>query len=55
MTVYDVVSGDHERHIGTFSTLMRATTLVSEHPLLELDIKERSVSWLTWLFWKIMR
>jgi len=55
MIVYDVVSGDHERHVGTFSTLMRATTLVSEHPLLELDIVDREVSWIVWLFWKAMR
>ena len=51
--VYDVLSND--TYIGTFSSLMGATTLVSEHPLLELDIKEREVNWIVWAFWKLMR
>ena len=55
MIVYDVVSGDHKRHIGTFSTIMKATAVVSEHSLLKLDIIEREVNWFTWLFWKVMR
>jgi len=53
--VYDVLSNDYKRYVGTFSTHEKALDLVVEHPMLELTIRERQVPWYTWLFWKIMR